>query len=177
MLYILSETNNKEVAEYIQPYCRDENLKVSFEALRCLLSSDDSYAIDTIKEYLRSDIRVRVEQAIALSGSFRIKEVVGDLIQMLKKTEMTGSDFYDKIPIVKALGDIGDPQAVDTLRRVLAKRSILFRGVSDRLKEEIYKTLNGYPYESVRDLVEAGLKSKNQYIRTESLRLSKANAQ
>jgi len=177
MLYILSETNNKDVAEYIQPYCRDENLKVSFEALRCLLSSDDSYAIDTIKEYLRSDIRVRVEQAIALSGSFRIKEVVGDLIQMLKKTEMTGSDFYDKIPVVKALGDIGDPQAVETLRRVLAKRSILFRGVSDRLKEEIYKTLNGYPYESVRDLVEAGLKSKNQYIRTESLRLSKANAQ
>jgi hypothetical protein len=142
-----------------------------------LLYSDDSYAIDTLKEYLYSDMRDRVEQAIALSGSFRIKEVVGDLIHLLKKTEMTGADFYDKIPIVKALGDIGDPKAVDSLRRVLAKRSILFKGVSDRLKEETYKTLNSYPYESVKDMVEAGLKSKNERIRAESLRLKKVNVQ
>lgn len=177
MLYILGQTNVKDVAEHIKPYCRDENLKVSFEALRCLLFSEDRYAIDTIKEYLYSGNRDRVEQAIALSGSFRIKEAVDDLIKMLKKTEMTGADFYDKMPVVSALGDIGDPRAVDVLREMLAKRSILFKKVSDRMKEEIYKTLNNYPYESVRELVEDGLKSKNERIRTESFRLKKGHEQ
>jgi hypothetical protein len=60
---------------------------------------------------------------------------------------------------------------------MLAKKSILFKGVSDRLKEEIYKTLSCYPYESVRDLIEAGLKSKNKRIRAESFRLKKTHEQ
>ena len=177
MLYILSQTNVKDAAEHIKPYCRDENLKVSFEALKCLLYSEERYAIDRIKEYLYSDNRDRVEQAVALAGSFKIKEAVDDLIKILKKTEITGADFYDKIPVVSALGDIGDPRSVDALRGILAKRSILFKGVADRLKEAIYKTLSSYPYESVRDLVEAGLKSKNERIQAESLRLHKANVQ
>ena len=177
MLYILGQTNIKDVAEHIYPYCRHENLKVSFEALRCLLYSEEKYAIDTIKEYLYSGNRDRIDQAVALSGSFRINEAVDDLLKMLKKSEMTGADFYDKIPVVSALGDIGDPRTVGTLREMLAKKSILFKGVSDRLKEEIYKTLSCYPYESVRDLIEAGLKSKNKRIRAESFRLKKTHEQ
>ena len=176
MLYILVETDSKDVIDHIKPFCRHENPKVSIPAIKCLLNTGDKYAKELIREYLDSKSKDLFEQAVALSGSFRIKEVVGDLIQLLKKQEMTGDDILNKIPIVRALGDIGDSRAVDALRELLSGKSIFFKSVTDRLKTEIYKTLKKYPYESVKDLVEAGLVSRNELIREESLRLHKEKA-
>lgn len=176
MLYILSETDSKEVAAYIKPFCKNENSKVSVAAIKCLLSAGDNYAIEIIREQLTSD-EENIEQYIALSGSFRIKEVAGDLILLLKKQERTGVDLLNKIPVVRALGEIGDPRALDAFRVVISSNSLLFRKTMEELKEEVYKALNKFSYESVKDLVEKGLKSGNAFIREESLRLHKGRAE
>jgi len=176
MLYILGNYKKSEVLPHVRPYCRHENSKVGFEAIKCLLNFGDGYGIDAIKDYLQSKSREEVGQAITLSGAFRIKEVVPDLIQMLRKREISGADFYDKIPIVRALGCIGDPRALSALKDLLSGKSILFKGIAEKLREEIYGTLKNYPYEHVSDLIEAGLQSKNESIREESLRLHKAKA-
>jgi len=176
MLYILSETDSKEVAAYIKPFCKNENSKVRVAAIKCLLNAGDTYAVEIIREYLKSD-QENYEQAITLSGSFRIKEVVGDLILILTKQERSGTDLQNKIPVVRALGDIGDPRALDAFRLIISSNSLLFRKIIEQLKEEVYKTLNKFNYESVKDLVEAGLKSRNAFIREESLRLHKGKAE
>jgi len=176
MLYILSETDSKEVAAYIKPFCKNENSKVRVAAIKCLLNAGDTYAAEIIREHLNSD-QEDYEQAIALSGSFRIKEVVGDLILLLTKQERSGTDLLNKIPVVRALGDIGDPRALDAFRLIISSNSLLFRKIIEQLKEEVYKTLNKFNYESVKDLVEAGLKSRNAFIREESLRLHKGKAE
>jgi HEAT repeat protein len=176
MLYILSEINNPEVLPSVRPYCRHENLKVSVEAIKCLLSAGDRYGIQAVKDYLYSESREQVEQAISLTGAFRIKEFVPDLIKMLKKRGISGADLYDKMPVVRALGDISDPAALPALRDVLSEKSILFKGSAERLKEEIYSTLKNYQREDIQDMIDAGLRSKSEYIREESLRLGKARA-
>jgi HEAT repeat protein len=173
MLYLLGECHSKDALPHVRPYCRHENRKVSFEAIKCLLNSGDSYGIEALKESLLSESRESVEQAIALAGTFRIKEVVNDMVRMLKRRGISGADLYDKIPLVKALGEIGDPRAVGALRELLSGKSILFKQAAEKLREEIYRSLRHYPYEDVRELIEAGIKSKNEYIREESLRLSK----
>jgi len=176
MLYILGEINSPEVFPSVRPYCRHENLKVSFEAIKCLLGVGDRYGIQAVRDYLHSESREQVEQAIALSGVFRIREFVPDLLQMLRKRGISGADLYDKIPVVRTLGDIGDPAALPVLREALSEKSFLFRGASERLKEEIFSSLKNYQYDDIRDMIDAGLKSKNQYIREESLRLSRARS-
>jgi hypothetical protein len=50
-------------------------------------------------------------------------------------------------------------------------KSIIYRGAIEKLKEEIYKTLKNYPYSDIKDLVEAGLKSKNEVIKRESMKI------
>jgi hypothetical protein len=117
------------------------------------------------------------EQALTFSSSFKLKEVVGDLISLLKKRERTGADILDKIPIVKALGEIADPQALDVLREFASSKSIFFKKMLDQLKEEIYKTLQNYPYELVKDLVEAGTESQNDVIKRESLHLRRRTSE
>jgi hypothetical protein len=177
MLYILGECGHSDILAHVRPYCRHENLRVSIEAIKCLLNAGDLYGINTVREYLSSNSPEQVEQAIVLSGTFRIKELVPDLLRMLGKRGISGADLYNKIPLVKALGEIGDPGSLDMLRDLLSSKSILFKGVAEKLREEIYRTLKKFPYSSVQDLVKAGLKSKNHYIREESLRLQKRGEQ
>jgi len=177
MLYILQDTDTREVSKSIRPFYKDENPKVSVLALKCLLNSRDHYAIEIIRENLVSNSKEVFEQALTFSSSFKLKEVVGDLISLLKKQEKTGTDILDKIPIVKALGEIADPQALDVLREFASSKSIFLKKMLDQLKEEIYKTLKNYPYELVKDLVEAGTESQNDVIKRESLHLRRRTSE
>jgi hypothetical protein len=177
MLYILQDTDSRAVSESIRPYCLNENRKVSVAALKCLLNNRDPYAIAIIREHLSSDSRELFEQAVALISSFKLEEVVDDLIILLRKQERSGADILRKIPIVKALGEIANPRALDVLRSLVSSTSIFFKKMLDQLKEEIYKTLKQYPYEIIADLVEEGMESKNDVIRKESLHLRRVNSE
>jgi hypothetical protein len=177
MLYILGECNSEEVLPYIRLYCHNENLKVSLEAVKCLLDAGDSYGVATVKDFLASESREIVEQGIALAGTYRMKELISEMLQMLKKREIWGIDLYNKIPIIQALGEIGDPRALEALKELLSGKSVLHKRIIEKIKEEIYRTLKNYPPRDIRELIEAGLKSKNEYIREESLRLSKTLAE
>ncbi|MEC4684262.1 MAG: HEAT repeat domain-containing protein [Nitrospirota bacterium] len=176
MLLILSECGTKEVLPHVRPYCHHENPKVSFEAIKCLLKEGDSYGINALRGYLKSENKEAVEQAIALSGIFKVREVIPDLTRMLRRKGISGKDIYDKIPIVKALAQIGDPGTLDTIRDTLSIRSILFKGAVERLREAVYSSLKHYPVDEIEDLIEKGLKSKNERIRHESMKIKKARS-
>ena len=154
MLFILNECGGEDAPQHIRKYCKHENPKVSFEAIKCLLKVRDLYGVESLRNSLRSESRDSVKKAIALSGTFRVKDVVPELIEMLKKKTITGINNEDKIPIVRALGQIGDTRALDTLRDILSEKSLLFRGSLDRLKEEIRRSLKDYPDEGVREFSE-----------------------
>ena len=173
MLYILRDLDIKEASEYIRPHCNDENSKVRLTALKCLLSVRDAYAVETIRRHLTSDSQELFQQALSLAASFKVEDTVGDLVRLLERQVLTGADILNKIPIVRTLGEIGDPRALDALRSLLSMRSVLHRKNTDRLKVEIYKTLKNYPYEAIKDLIESGLSSTNKIIRDQSLLLRK----
>ncbi len=154
MLYILNQCSSREVLLRARPYCNHENPKVSSEAVKCLLKAGDSYGVKSLRDYLKSKSGERVRKAISMSGAYKVEEIVPDLIGLLKKTALKRADYELKIPIVKALGQIGDPRALDTLRKLLAGNSLLFRASSRKLKDEIRKTLKLYPEEKVGDLIE-----------------------
>src|SRR3972149_9004100 len=155
MLFILNEcdSSNEESLRMVRGHCNHENPQVSFEAIKYLLKCKDSYGIHALKDYLRSDSKVLQKKAIALSGTFRVEDVVPDLVQLLRKKTITGIDFEDKISVVRALGQIGDPSALDALRNILSTKTFLFRSSLDKLKKEIYSTLKNYPHDEVKDLL------------------------
>jgi len=145
MLYILSECGGSEALPHVKPYCYHDNPKVRFQALRYMLKTEEHYGIEVLKNSLHSGEREIVETALTISGAFRVKDIVPDLLTMLKKMAKRGSDFDRKIPIVKALGQIGDPRALDTLNHILTSKSLLYKRPLQRLKEETSLTLKHYP--------------------------------
>ncbi|MEW6001100.1 MAG: hypothetical protein AB1638_00390 [Nitrospirota bacterium] len=89
------------------------------------------------------------------------------------KLESSSHPERERIPLDGRLLS-GDPYAIEGLRDMLSAKSILFKRALEELKEEIYTTLKNYPYKDIKDLIDEGLKSRNQYIKEESLRLKKA---
>jgi hypothetical protein len=154
MLFILNECGSEDALKKAREFCNDENPRVSFEAVKCLLKAGDSYGARALKEFLRSKSLDVVKRAIALAGAFRVNEAVPDLIHMLKRRTLNGMDFEDKIPVVHALGQIGDPRALDALGDILSSKTFMYKKSLDKLKEETRNTLKSYPHEEARDLME-----------------------
>ena len=154
MLYILNECGSGKALQKARTYCDHENPKVSLQALKCTLKTKDRYGVKSLRKQLKSESGDLVRRAITLSGIFRISDVVPNLIQLLEKKGINSKDFQDKIPIVRALGQIGDPRALDILRKILSSKTLLFKGSLEKLKEVISATLKNYPAEKAGDLIE-----------------------
>ena len=154
MLYILNECGSGETLQKARTYCDHENPKVSLQALKCALKTKDRYGVMSLRKQLRSESGDLVRRAITLSGIFRISDVVPDLIRLLEKKGINSKDFQDKIPIVKALGQIGDPRALDILRKILSSKTLLFKSSLEKLKEAITATLKNYPPEKTGGMME-----------------------
>jgi hypothetical protein len=153
MLFILSESRSREALPYVRPYCYHENPKLSFHALKYLLKADERYGIDVLKGYLRSGSTDKKEMALIVSGTFGIRAIVPELIAMLTKMAKRGLDWEQKIPVVKALGQIGDPRALRALKDILGAKSVLSRNSLRKLKDEVTNTLKNYPPEEVRRVI------------------------
>jgi hypothetical protein len=138
MLYLLNGCKNEQIIPHVRPYCRHENPKVSFEAIKCLFSLEDDFGLERIQEYLRSGTQAETEQAIAILGAYRIKAAVPNLIQMLRKKGMNKTDLSQKIAIIQALGTIGDLRSLDAFREIVFRKTFfLFKGEVEDLKVEI----------------------------------------
>jgi hypothetical protein len=178
MLYLLNGCKNEKIIPSVRPCCRHENPKVSFEAIKCLLCLDDNYGLERIREYLHTGTKAEIEQAITLLSAYKVKEAVPDLVQMLRKKSKNKSDLSQKIAIIEALGNIGDLRSLDAFREILFRKTFfLFKGGLESLKVEIYRTLKNYPHKEIEDIVQKGLKSRNEHIKHESFLLTKIREQ
>lgn len=172
MLILLRECGNRTVLKNVKPFCEDRDLRIAIEAMKAYLHFNDNDVLRYLKQHLlSSDIEIR-DQIIKLIGAYRVKLLVPDLIKLLLKKDIMGGDFHLKIPIIKALGDIGDERALRYLLDICKTKSLLYKGSLDLLKIEIYKTLRNYPAPAIQPLLQEGLNSKNEEIITLCRRLT-----
>lgn len=164
MLYLLRECGDGTVLKHINPFCEHSDIRVAFEAVKAYLHFGSPEGIKFLKRHLHSNKTEIRDQALKLAGGYRIKPLVPDLIKMLIKKDILGGDFHLKIPIVWALGNIGDARALHYLFDICKEKSILYKAGLEGLKVEIYHSLKNYPAAAVKPFVEEGLRSKNDKI-------------
>ena len=171
MICIIRDCHGAQQIEKIRKFLKHENVNVRMEALRTLLHFKALDAIPQLRACLQSgDPDVRTG-AIRLAGIYRVREAVPYLIKYLEKRDLFGTESYYKTDLVRALGDIGDVRAVEPLEKICHTRALLYRGDLEGLKVEIFRSLENYPLESVRKLIEFGLGSRNDEIHALSEKL------
>jgi len=142
ILYVLSEVGVGPTAGSIKPFCRDSDPRVCLEAAKCLVRSGEETGVNTLRDMMRSEQKGVAEDAITMSGSLKVKELLPDLVEMLKGKAVRASDFQQKILIVRALGQLDDPRAEQPLRRILDTRSLFSKERLDALKKEARRALS-----------------------------------
>ena len=168
MLFILKKSGGKDALQEAALYCMHENLKVAFEALTCLLKAEDERGVTYLRKYLNSNNSDLINKSLSLSGAHKVQKIVPDLIGILRKRAIIGSDFEGKIPVVRTLGQIGDERGLEEIRGVLSSKTFLFKRSLDKLKDEVRLVLKTYDNgnASVRDKhhsKEEGLKVLNEH--------------
>lgn len=165
MIYLLRECGGVKYMKQVKALAKHADRRIAFEAVKTLLHFNVPGAFSYVRIYLQSkDLDVR-DQAIRLVGTYRVKEAVPYLIGILERRGLFGAEWYYKVAAVRALGEIRDPGALYTLARLARAKSLLFKGPVEKLKIEIFRSLENYPFASVRPLLEAGLTSGNKEIR------------
>jgi hypothetical protein len=175
MIYLIRECGGPKQAHYVRPFAKHKDRKVCIEAVKTLLHFNTPDALPIIKFYLRSDDLEMRNLAIRLAGSYKVKEVLPFLTEILDKRDPFGTEAHYRISAVKALSEIGDPKALETLKRVYKSKPLLFRSAHEDLRVEIFRNLHKFPSHAARPLIELGMKSKNREIKSISEQLIKGS--
>ncbi len=171
MICLIRDCHGEKQLDKIRKFLKHENVNVRMEALRTLLHFKTLDAMPQLRACLQSDVQAVRTGAIRLSGTYRVKEAVPYLVKYLEKRDLFGTEAYYKTDLVRALGEIGDVRAVETLEKICHARALFYRGDLEGLKVEIFRSLENYPLESVRRLIELGLGSRNEEIHALSEKL------
>lgn len=165
MIYLIRECGDKEHVKQIRPFTKHKNKKVCAEALKTLVHFNTPDALFLLRSFLNGKNPELKEYAIQICGSYRIKKAVPDLIELLKKKDILGSRLYYKPLAVQALGSIGDPVAVDTLKKLFSSKTMLHKGAFQQVKLEIIRSLEHYPFEQAGPILELALVSGDNEIK------------
>jgi HEAT repeat protein len=141
ILYILGEGGAAKAIPTIRVLSRDEDPRVRLEAAKCLIKIGSPEGVECLRDLMLKGERKVAEAAVALAGSLKVTEVLPNLIYLSRKRMVSGADYRIKVSVVRALGQIGAPEAITPLRELLSDRSILYSGELEKLKTETRKAL------------------------------------
>jgi hypothetical protein len=165
MIYIIRQSGTEKDMAHIKNFAKHPDLRVCMEAVRTLLRFKTPESIPYLKVYLQADDEDTREFATKLAGTYKIREAVPFLVEALQRKDFLDSSVHSKLPVVKALGELGDPRAIMPLVNIYKSKTLIYRGTLEAIREEMFRNLSNYPPKAVMPLVQLGLSSENQEIR------------
>jgi HEAT repeat protein len=148
------------------------DLRVRLEAIKTLLAFDPKLPRELLdKAILDPDLKL-AESAVVLVGQYGIQEAKDPLISILTHWDLFGARRALRIKTLRALADLADPAVLPRIGRFF--RAGLFPPIALEERRAAYRSLEAYPPEARRSLVERGLKSKDPQIRDVCQRLAHA---
>ena len=148
ILTILRLMNDPSVAAHLRPLLKHSNQIICQEALRTLQHFGDPAADRQIAGGLDSGDRKVQLAAITHARKSRSPEVFRSLLAIVVRTGLSPADIELRCAAVQALGEMGNPAALDKLAKVLASSTLIRSKGLMRLKEEIVRSMILYPPEA-----------------------------
>ena len=165
MLAFIKETDSDASIPHIRPLINHGDPLIRLDALTALLQLKDSNAADYLRHSLQSIDHKECFGAIQLSGNYCVGEVVSDLSNLLIKSPWRKLDYRKNIAIIKSLGKIGDPSVLPILAKLIRKSWSIYPNDLRKMKIAFFESLNGYPKESLSQILKYGEKADDYRIR------------
>jgi len=165
MVKFLRRINAQKVVPQLRALMETSNTSVQMEVLVALLEFKDGWAAYHLRKMLQSDRSEIASRAIAMAAQYKVKEIVPDLLAMLKTLAMFKTDIQRNEQIIAALGQIGDTAAIPALLKLAKSGGLFQKEELLHMKQVLFTSLQGYPMDAVGQLLQIGQKSKDKNIR------------
>jgi HEAT repeat protein len=163
MLLLLRSVNDRTSLAEVRRVAQHGDLRVRMEAIKTLLAYDESVPTALLEEAVNDRDPKLAETAIALVGSYGIKEAVGPLLRILKRRDLFGKRRSLRVRVIKALGELADPLALSQMDSLFSTSFLPWPAKEER--HAAFESLAGYPPDARAPLVERGLKARDPQIR------------
>jgi hypothetical protein len=165
MVVFLRRINAHEVLPQLRSLMENSSISVQMEVLVALLKFDDGWAPYYLRKWIQSDRADIASRSLAMAAEYKVRDIVPDLLAMLKTRVIFKSDFQKNEEIIWALGQIGDTGAIPTLVKLAKSAGFLHKEAHLQMKHALFTSLQGYPFAAVSGLLKIGQNSKEKSIR------------
>ena len=171
LLTFLRASADKSVVIYLKNLFDHEDWNVKREVIETLFYYNDAAAIDMLRKSLRSGNREELLNAVSLTCKYRVKDLINDLMILLKTFAISEEDAILNDWIIKQIGATGDTAFVPCLEKISQIRFSLTPKQLSRMKLILYGSLVNFPRESVQKMLEQGKRSYNRKIKAFCLKI------
>ena len=172
MILLLRAVQDRSSLPEIRKLARHEDLRVKIEAIKTLFTFDANVPRNLVDELFTERDPKLAQTAVTLVGQYGLKEGVGPLLRILEGSDILGANRMLRIRALRALGDIGEAQALASLDRFFTASLWPWPSKEERLAA--WESLAKYPQEARGPFVERGLQSSDPQIRQLCARLQKS---
>lgn len=174
MIALLRKVGDKNSLPEVRKCTGSSDLRVRLEAIKTLLTFDPKVPRELLDKAILDPDPKLAEPAVVLVGQYAIQEAKDPLVSILLHWDLFGAKRSLRLKTLRALADLGDPAVLPRLGRFF--RDGLLPPVALEERRAAFRSLEAYPAESRRPLVERGLKSRDPLIRDVCQRLAKSPA-
>ena len=174
VIALLRRVGDKNSLPEVRKCTGNPDLRVRFEAIKTLLAFDPKPPRELLDQAILDPDPKLAEAAVVLVGQYGIQEAKDPLVSILLHWDLFGAQRSLRLKTLRALADLGDGAVLPRLGRFF--RDGLLPPVALEERRAAFRSLEAYPVESRRPLVERGLKSRDPLIRDVCKRLATSPA-
>lgn len=172
MIVLLRAMHDRSSLPELRKLAQSGDLRVKLEALKSLFALEPEASAALLDELLLNPDPKIADAAIALVGSYGIKEGVDPLLRVLDGNDILGARRALRIKAIRALGELGDARALDHLERFFTTSFLPWPSKQER--RVAWQTLQKYPADARTPFVEIGLRSRDPQVRAICRGMAKA---
>lgn len=149
ILVLLRAIGNSSCCRQLSRLTRHPHPRVRQEAIRTLAHFGDREADRIILGLLGSSDEETVMGGLHLAEKSRSTELFRAVLSLLDRGGLTNYEYRIKSAAVQTLGEMGNPEALPRLEKILFSSTLIHAAHHNRLKGDIIRTLPLYPVQSV----------------------------
>ena len=163
MISLLRSVNDRSSLAEIRRLAQHPDMRVRLEAIKTLLALDPTMPRSLLENAILDPDPKLAETAIALVGSYGIREAVGPLLSIIDGYDIFGSRRQLRIRAIRALGELGAPEALPSIERFLSDSFLPWPNRQER--RAAWESLAAYPAGERAPFVEKGVRSRDPVVR------------
>jgi len=174
LLTFIREMDDRSVAPSLENLFQHEDWAVRRELIKTLIAFDDPAVIELLRKSLKAEDKEEVLEAVGLSCSYRVADLLEDLTSMLKTVVIHEENAILNEWIAGELAKTGHKSVIPHLEKIAATWFSFSPKHLTGMKVALYRNLNHFPKNQILKLLQKGNKSRNKEIRKISAKILKS---